>query len=238
MPGVEGEDAREEVDAVGREDRDDHLGVDGITVMGGGLDSAENGGWSERARGEKSARRNAPRRGEQRLTDDHVEREDGEAVDSNHVLPLGAAKEKGEERVSERERGTTSGKGLTPWVDCPSRRGSKLREDQGRDTAQGMTIDVCEESARGRDTKAVSLFDATNLADDVQHVDPLDGETLVLQTGRQDYKENVEVGLRESRSEVEEENGWASSQSRPTELGRTRESGRINSRWQTTRRSS
>jgi hypothetical protein len=76
-------------------------------------------------------------------------------------------------------------------VGSPSRTGSKRRADRCRGTRAQKTY--------RRQPPPLSYGEAigTDLADDVEHVDPLDVEALVLETRRQDHKEDVKVCDRE-----------------------------------------
>ena len=73
MPWVESEEGGDEVDSVGREDRDDHLGVDGLSVVGGCFDGTEDGGCIEKEARGRGGTRSQSRNGGNKLTGEKQE---------------------------------------------------------------------------------------------------------------------------------------------------------------------
>lgn len=66
MPRIQGQNGRDEVDSVGRENRDDHLVVDGVSDVRSCFDGAEDGGctrsFSKRKREESQGKNERSRR--------------------------------------------------------------------------------------------------------------------------------------------------------------------------------
>lgn len=138
MPRVEREHTREEVDAVGGEDRDDHLGVDGLASVRCSLDRTEDRGCESREGMVSKGARDpgeAAWEGRHSPTSMYMVRTEKPqmAIMYFHLDLLVKSGSSSQNRCLREVEGTMR---RTPWVGCPSRRGSKRRASRCRGTSR------------------------------------------------------------------------------------------------------